>query len=123
MMSQDGVLERLLNANEAQAKSTGSLVELQRITTERLDSIQEHSAAQTHILERLAERLDNEGMARAAAVETVKTHTEQAIKMAFSASEMWWRRAFMIATALILVGQFAQVGIRQWLDVVGHGAH
>lgn len=114
----DGVLERLLNANELSARSTGSLVELQRATEDRLATIQEHSATQTLILQRLADRLDAEGVTRADAVSAIKTHTETAIKMAFSQSEMWWRRAFMIATALILIGQFAQVGLRQWLDIV-----
>lgn len=101
MSELDGLLERLLRANEAQAQGTGALVEIQRANADRLDTIEEHNREQTHLLGKMVERLESMETARDQAVNDVKAHVTAAVSQGFSSSEGWWRKAVWISTAVI----------------------
>lgn len=113
------LLERLLRANEEQARSTGALVEIQRDNRDRLGTIEEQSRLQTQALVGMVEKLGRLETGRDAAVEVLKQHVSTSIKLGFSASEVWWRRAFVILGIGVVFAQVLGVGVGRLIDMIG----
>jgi len=123
-MESEGLLERLLRAYEDSARAAGSLVELQRLTGDRLDNIEaltriqtEALNVQTRALNTMVTAFEEMGTARDAAVVSVKEHTSLAVSAAIRESESWWRRALWIAVGLITLSNLIGVGLEKLMQM------
>lgn len=125
----NGMLERLLRANEDQARSAGALVEIQRDNNTRLEHIEDESRQQTVVLGKLVDRLEKMDDAREEAVKLVKEHTSAAVASAFKdtaadvkttlgESERWWRRTIWVIGGLVALSQLLGVGIKEAIELL-----
>lgn len=126
-----GLFERLLRANEEQARSSGSLVELMRQNAERQKEIEENTRATLVSLQKIADT--NERVAsnltkmedqRESAVDAINAHTDAALKATLRDTPFdreFWRRTFLVALALaVLMGFLGGQGRALLGRLTGH---
>ena len=123
-MSESGMLERLLDANEKQALAAGQMVEIQHQNGSRLQEIEDLTRQQTDILERLVDRMIAVDAARASAVEEVKDHIDQTVQAIVRGTPLdrrWWRWVLLVAVGIGAVASFLGINLGELVRRLPHG--